>query len=329
VRDVQHRLNALGYDLGREQEDGRYGVATATAVKAFRTAAGLPAGEELDQAAWAALVDATFLLGDRVLYLRMPHFHGRDVMLLQTALASLGFACGLDGIFGPNTERAVRDFQTNVGIEGDGIVGTSTFRAIERLRHAWQGKDVGTVAERELGFARAAAVLEQTSICVFGTDETAHSIAERISNLAAATTPNALVTSAPTPVCGKAVEVARLDEAARLAGVAPGKAVEAAPAQPLDTAQPPAPAPFVMRLSCFPVAPGDGIPLVQFDGDATINARMRTAVETCRTGQARGQGQPCIVVEIELEPEEAPAFSTRQEQHCAIALLDALCFAFA
>jgi hypothetical protein len=84
-----------------------------------------------------------------------------------------------------------------------------------------------------------------------------------------------------------------------------------------------------MRLSCFPVPPRDAIPLVQFDGDATINARMRTAVETCRTGQARGQSQPCIVVEIELEPEEAPAFSTRQEQHCAIALLDALCFAFA
>ena len=45
-------------------------------------------------ATWAALVDATFTLGDRMLYLRVPHFHGHDVRVLQQALNVLGFACG-------------------------------------------------------------------------------------------------------------------------------------------------------------------------------------------------------------------------------------------
>jgi len=286
VRDVQHRLQSLGYDLGQEGEDGRFGNATATAVKAFRAAAGLPAGESVNQATWSALVDATFMLGDRVLYLRMPHFHVRDVRPVRTALAALGFARLLDGIFGHNSERAVRDFQTNVGMEGDGIVGSSTIRAIERLRPAWQGKETSIVEGRVLGFARAAAVLENNDICVYGTDETARSIAERISNLAAATTPLSQVVSAQS------------------------------------LRHPPQPSMFMVRLSNVPVALDDGIPLVQFDGGATINMRMRMAIEACRDRQAR------IVVEIELEPEDGPVLSPRQEQHCAITILDALCFAF-
>jgi N-acetylmuramoyl-L-alanine amidase len=47
---------------------------------------------------------------------------GDDVQAMQTVLAKLGFDCGrADGIFGPNTLRALTEFQQNYGIVADGI----------------------------------------------------------------------------------------------------------------------------------------------------------------------------------------------------------------
>ena len=40
------------------------------------------------------------------------------------------YACGIDGIFGPNTEKTVRGFQEFKGLEVDGIVGPVTFQAL-------------------------------------------------------------------------------------------------------------------------------------------------------------------------------------------------------
>ena len=45
---------------------------------------------------------------------------GDDVRAMQTVLAKLGFDCGrADGIFGPNTLRALTEFQQNYGITAD------------------------------------------------------------------------------------------------------------------------------------------------------------------------------------------------------------------
>ncbi|MDR1014996.1 MAG: peptidoglycan-binding protein [Coriobacteriales bacterium] len=141
VRDVQARLRSLGYGLGDEAGQAVFGPLTAQAVAAFRASARLGPGSEVDRDTWTALVDATFILGDRILYLRMPHFHGHDVHTLQTALATLGFSCVADGIFGVGTEGALREFQHNAGLGADGIAGDSTFSAIQRLRYAWEGKE--------------------------------------------------------------------------------------------------------------------------------------------------------------------------------------------
>ena len=58
---------------------------------------------------------------------------GREVVDLQTRLLSLGFDLGnrgIDGVFGPRTELAVRAFQQGMGILADGLVGEITWREL-------------------------------------------------------------------------------------------------------------------------------------------------------------------------------------------------------
>ena len=195
VEDVQQRLASLGL-LQQDDIDGVYGSDTATAVRAFREQSHLESGDEVDEKTWAALVDASYHLGDRTLYLRMPYFHGHDVLELQRALGALGFPSGReDGIFGAHTEDAVRKFQRNLGLPSDGIVGAFTFAAIRNLHHSWEGKKPLPM-QVNLGFARAADVLEKNALCLFGTDEFTRLVASRISNLSLATNPASKILSA-------------------------------------------------------------------------------------------------------------------------------------
>jgi hypothetical protein len=55
---------------------------------------------------------------------------GPAVATLQRALASLAFDVHVDGSFGPNTERAVRAFQTRAGLTTDGFADAPTKAAI-------------------------------------------------------------------------------------------------------------------------------------------------------------------------------------------------------
>lgn len=222
VEDIQQRLVLLGF-LEEKDIDGKYGKKTAEAVKNFceskigfaRSSSGVPGASnnsehdniaesgsspcaqgEVDSKVWARLVDASYSLGDRTLYLRMPHFHGHDVSELQTALGALGFFCGTeDGIFGTHTEDALRKFQMNLGLPSDGIAGAYTYSALHNLEHSWSGK--GSLHKTgPLGFARAADVLERNQLCLFGTDDFTRAIASRISNLAYATNPASKIVSA-------------------------------------------------------------------------------------------------------------------------------------
>jgi N-acetylmuramoyl-L-alanine amidase len=76
---------------------------------------------------------------------------GDDVQAMQTVLAKLGFDCGrADGIFGPNTLRALTEFQQNYGITADGICGVNSIRALERTSsQSGDGPGIVTVREYE------------------------------------------------------------------------------------------------------------------------------------------------------------------------------------
>ena len=60
---------------------------------------------------------------------------GEDVKKLQTALDGLGYDLGtpgIDGIIGPITEQAIKDFQAAEGLFVDGIAGPETIAALEK-----------------------------------------------------------------------------------------------------------------------------------------------------------------------------------------------------
>lgn len=190
VEDVQTRLAGLGYTIDAEEcASHEFGPSTERAVEAFRSAAQLEPSGSVDSACWSALVDASYKLGDRTLYLRLPNFHGADVTELQHALNTLGFSCGrADGSFGPHTEAALQQFQENVGLFADGMAFQDTYNYIHRLRHVWQGKPAVVDAEDRTTFARAANVLERHRIAIIGTDPIARNVASRMWNIASATT---------------------------------------------------------------------------------------------------------------------------------------------
>jgi N-acetylmuramoyl-L-alanine amidase len=136
VVDLQTRLAALGFDL-KGDEPGRFGKHTRGAVKEFQRARGLTVTGSVDSDTWEELVDAGFQLGDRSLYLKNPYFRGDDVRELQMSLRSLGFYDGEEtSIYDEKTDRAVREFQRNMQIFDDGIVGSQTISQINALKKA-------------------------------------------------------------------------------------------------------------------------------------------------------------------------------------------------
>jgi hypothetical protein len=64
----------------------------------------------------------------RRLLVQPERLSGDDVRAVQERLTLLGYSIGqVDGVYGPDTEAAVKRFQTNNGLEVDGIVGSQTW----------------------------------------------------------------------------------------------------------------------------------------------------------------------------------------------------------
>ncbi len=150
IRDIQERLAVFGIEIDPAERDGSFGSSTQEAVREFQRRRHLRVDGLVGPDTWGQLVEAGYDLGDRALYVHAPHFRGDDVRALQRKLNALGFDSGKeDGLFGPQTGRAVREFQRNVGHEADGIVGASTIATLDRMRPHENAPSRALVRERE------------------------------------------------------------------------------------------------------------------------------------------------------------------------------------
>lgn len=148
VRDIQDRLAALQYPSS--DPPGTFGDATHEAVERFQHDRGLTVDGLVGPDTWRTLIEAGFALGSRMLYRRSPMMRGDDVAELQRQLNSLGFDAGkVDGIFGPDTLRAVLDFQANRRLPEDGIVGRGMVEDLRLMMFATQKAGRETVRERQ------------------------------------------------------------------------------------------------------------------------------------------------------------------------------------
>jgi N-acetylmuramoyl-L-alanine amidase len=146
VRDLRTRLAAAGLVVAAGDV---YDETLETRVREFQELRRLRVDGICGPETWGALIESGFRLGDRLLYVSSPMLRGDDVIELQRQLNALGFDAGReDGILGPETETALRQFQRNAGTTADGVFGPATLEAIGRVNSLAAGS-VARVRERE------------------------------------------------------------------------------------------------------------------------------------------------------------------------------------
>lgn len=135
VAEICQRLAVLGLlpdsAAGRDTFDNEVDVA----VRTFQQQRSITVDGIVGPLTYRTLEEARWRLGDRILlHHASTPMAGDDVASLQQRLLQMGFQSGrVDGIFGPQTEAALREFQRNVGLPPDGTCGPATFKALDRL----------------------------------------------------------------------------------------------------------------------------------------------------------------------------------------------------
>jgi len=109
----------------------------------------------------------------RILKLSNPYIRGDDVRQLQENLISLGFYVGeIDGIFGPQTEKAVRAFQHAHNLLVDGIAGDQTLKTIKELLTLFKDVDKNHWAYEAIKFVKEKKIMNGHTDGTFRPDET-------------------------------------------------------------------------------------------------------------------------------------------------------------
>ena len=132
VSDLQARLTELGYYAGTI--DGMYASGTQSAVMEFQSRNGLfadgIAGRQTQDLLYSSSAQPKVISAANTNsgYLLLKNgASGIEVRKLQARLAELGYySGGTDGIYGESTAAAVKAFQRNNGLSGDGQAGEQT-----------------------------------------------------------------------------------------------------------------------------------------------------------------------------------------------------------
>jgi peptidoglycan hydrolase-like protein with peptidoglycan-binding domain len=135
VREVQRRLNRLGYGTGAV--DGLFGPITDAAVRRFQSDSRLAVDGVVGRRTLGQLRSRS--RQQERLLARGSGFAdagaSERVRNLQKRLNRLGHGAGaVDGLFGARTDAAVRRFQGATSLAVDGIVGPRTLRALGLAR---------------------------------------------------------------------------------------------------------------------------------------------------------------------------------------------------
>lgn len=156
VAEVRAALQALGLvepsaPGAPAPEPGRFDEGLEDAVRAFQQNRGLITDGVVGPSTYRALRDARWSLGDRMLCLQASNImSGDDVFALQERLLELGYDSGrADGVFGRQTEQALRSFQRDYGMAPDGICGPRTLRHLGYLGRKVTGGRPGLLREQE------------------------------------------------------------------------------------------------------------------------------------------------------------------------------------
>jgi N-acetylmuramoyl-L-alanine amidase len=153
VAEVRSTLAALGL-LPPANGSGPIAVfdeAVEHAVRDFQQQRGLITDGVVGPTTYRALRDATYQLGARPLaYLVSAPVSGDDVFQLQVKLLELGYDAGRpNGVFGAQTELALRSFQRDYRLTVDGICGAETVRGLRQLSPRTRGGRPVLLREQE------------------------------------------------------------------------------------------------------------------------------------------------------------------------------------
>ncbi|MBM7771027.1 N-acetylmuramoyl-L-alanine amidase [Actinokineospora baliensis] len=151
VAEVRSTLAALGLLPPVNGVTDQFDHAMEHAIRAFQQHRGLITDGLIGPATYRALRDATYQLGGRPLaYLVSAPITGDDVATLQERLLELGYDAGRpNGVFGAQTEAALRNFQRDYGLTVDGICGPETVRALRQLSPRARGGRPVLLREQE------------------------------------------------------------------------------------------------------------------------------------------------------------------------------------
>lgn len=138
VRAVQRRLAERGYEPG--SADGVIGAGTRAAVLAYEQDHRLPLTAEPSEALLQHLTTGSLVPppGNSGKPVRAPHVE-HLVRTVQQSLASMGYFTGrIDGMAGPDTVRAIREYEMDAGLIPTGRISSPLLQRLARAPGAGQ-----------------------------------------------------------------------------------------------------------------------------------------------------------------------------------------------